>query len=79
MNFHLLIRGYGFGFQVGGFDVQQSCFIILSWCVVKNWQVWRSETHSRGTLGDRTYHYRCVKNGKTIEDFSLHSPVVSHL
>ena len=76
MNFHFLIRGYGFGFQVGGFSIVESCFVILSWSVIKDWQVWRSETHSRG---DGIYHYRCVKNGKTVEDFTLQSPIVNHV
>lgn len=79
MSFHFSIRGYGFGFQIGGFSAVELCFIILSWHVLKNWQVWRSETHSCGTHGDRSYRYRCIKNGKTIEEFSLHSPVVNHV
>jgi hypothetical protein len=75
MTFHFSIRGYGFGFQIGGFDAMQLCFVIFSWHVMKNYQIWRSETHSKGDGG---YHYRCVKNGKVIEDVSFRSPIVNH-
>jgi hypothetical protein len=75
VEFHFSIRGFGFGFQIGGYNVMQSCFIILSWHIVKRHQIWRSETHSRM---DGRYHYRCVKNGKTVEDLTFRSPIVNH-
>lgn len=75
MNFYIVICGYGFGFQLGGYDHMKCCLIILSWHIVKNHQIWRSETHSRGTGG---YHYRCIKNGQLIEDLSFRSPVVNN-
>lgn len=77
MSFHFQIRGYGFGFQVGGFDAANMCFVILSWHIMKKYEIWCSEMHSRGTI-DRFYHYRCIKNGKVVEDFTLRSPVVTN-
>lgn len=75
MYFNFAIHGYGIGFQIGGFDAVNLLSVILSWHVLKGYQVWRSECHSIGMI-DRVYHYRCIKNGKVIEDFTLRSPVV---
>ena len=75
MNFHFSIFGWGFGFQVGGFDAMNMCFVIFSWHIMKNYQVWRSETHAKNENG---YHYRCIKNGVVVEDLSFRSPVVNN-
>lgn len=76
MRFEFLIGGYGFGFAALTYDFSTDSHIILSWTIVRNGIAWRGERHIRYRHG---YNYRCIKNGKEVENLSFQSPIVNGL
>lgn len=75
MKFEFTICGTGFAMEIGTVDYQRQCRIILSWAIFRKHAIWRGEQNYISRDG---YHYSCVKNGQTVESFTLRSPVVHH-